>query len=630
MNKINFMAHPPVYKSLLGFSAAILASGFLFLAISSQAAPAGAPVITGDIIVNPPAPQARQEVTLSLSAGGASDDKTAAKDLIYFWDFGEEYESALGNSASSPNLGEIKHFFDEARVYNASLRVIDADGNVSDPKTFLVTADPIAPKNDSRTQWPKAHITRPGNGPYAVGAVKFSGTLSQPGGTGQIVPGAGFEWHLFDEKNAELTVAGTGPNAVIGRTGNEFTYTFSSPGYYYVTLKANQINPVFFDNAIYAFEVTNNASRVANQEFSVAIASSAGSSVTVTSVDYISESSTFTAKVTGGLPSFVWTWHYAPSTNEFSEYTVENMSQSNETPKIVFTSPGTKTIHLKVRDTAWREMLATFDFQIIDKVYTGTSYSPPIPDSFSSQPLSLGLTPLNTDLQFTALAPTTLNGPIPPRVVNFQAVATGGLPQYSYSWSATNRQGVCQATTCSYSFDKLGNYTIALGVTDHSSPAQVTSQSRNIVISAVSTSGPSGGTTGGTTGGGTSGGTSGGSTGGTTGGGTSGGGAAGTIVDPSGTNYGLNSSFKDVTIGQSTDPKATAAKIINIILGFLGIIAVILGLWGGFQIMTAAGNEDKVASGRKTMTYAVIGLVIIFVAWGIAQFVITNLLSATT
>ncbi len=77
------------------------------------------------------------------------------------------------------------------------------------------------------------------------------------------------------------------------------------------------------------------------------------------------------------------------------------------------------------------------------------------------------------------------------------------------------------------------------------------------------------------------------------------------------------------------DPRAIAAAVINVALGFLGIIAVIIILLGGFKWMTAAGNEDKVAEAKKLMAAGVIGIVIILAAWGLALFVLDALLNAT-
>lgn len=49
----------------------------------------------------------------------------------------------------------------------------------------------------------------------------------------------------------------------------------------------------------------------------------------------------------------------------------------------------------------------------------------------------------------------------------------------------------------------------------------------------------------------------------------------------------------------------------NWIFGFSGALAVLFIILGGFKIMTAAGNEKQLTSGKKTLTYAIIGLVVI-------------------
>lgn len=66
-------------------------------------------------------------------------------------------------------------------------------------------------------------------------------------------------------------------------------------------------------------------------------------------------------------------------------------------------------------------------------------------------------------------------------------------------------------------------------------------------------------------------------------------------------------------------------SIITLIMGFLGIIAVLIMLWGGFIWMTAGGEQDKVDKAKKLIVSGIIGLVIIFAAYAIASFVISNL-----
>ena len=100
-------------------------------------------------------------------------------------------------------------------------------------------------------------------------------------------------------------------------------------------------------------------------------------------------------------------------------------------------------------------------------------------------------------------------------------------------------------------------------------------------------------------------------------------------VTIAGNQFGLGGTFNSAGLGQSSDLKSTIASIINIILGFLGILAVLVILYGGFKWMTAAGNEDGVSEARGLIVNGVIGLVVIFVAWGIASFVISQLQSVT-
>lgn len=77
------------------------------------------------------------------------------------------------------------------------------------------------------------------------------------------------------------------------------------------------------------------------------------------------------------------------------------------------------------------------------------------------------------------------------------------------------------------------------------------------------------------------------------------------------------------SIGLGTaDLKDTVVNIINWVLGLLGIVAVIMILWGGFTWLTAAGNEEKVEKAREVISAAVIGLVIILLAWAIVNYVL--------
>lgn len=79
------------------------------------------------------------------------------------------------------------------------------------------------------------------------------------------------------------------------------------------------------------------------------------------------------------------------------------------------------------------------------------------------------------------------------------------------------------------------------------------------------------------------------------------------------------------SLDTSLEPGIFAIGLINAVLGFLGVIALCLVIYGGFTIMTAAGNDDKVQQGRKVLQWAIVGIVLIISSFSILQFLETTL-----
>jgi len=92
---------------------------------------------------------------------------------------------------------------------------------------------------------------------------------------------------------------------------------------------------------------------------------------------------------------------------------------------------------------------------------------------------------------------------------------------------------------------------------------------------------------------------------------------------------GIEEVESEIELGKR-DIRATIASIINVAMGLLGIIAVGIILIGGFQWMTAGGNEENVDKAKKRIIQGVIGLAIILASWAIARFVLESLVTATT
>lgn len=70
-------------------------------------------------------------------------------------------------------------------------------------------------------------------------------------------------------------------------------------------------------------------------------------------------------------------------------------------------------------------------------------------------------------------------------------------------------------------------------------------------------------------------------------------------------------------------------QITNTILYIVGIIAVVMLIIGGIKYLLSGGDSKKVTDAKNTVLYAIIGLVIAFLAYAIVNFVITALPSST-
>ena len=79
----------------------------------------------------------------------------------------------------------------------------------------------------------------------------------------------------------------------------------------------------------------------------------------------------------------------------------------------------------------------------------------------------------------------------------------------------------------------------------------------------------------------------------------------------------------------ASDPRDTVALAIKAFLGLLGIIAIVLMLYAGFQWMTAGGNSEQIGTAKSIMINATIGLAIILSAYAITYAVFSIILDST-
>lgn len=61
--------------------------------------------------------------------------------------------------------------------------------------------------------------------------------------------------------------------------------------------------------------------------------------------------------------------------------------------------------------------------------------------------------------------------------------------------------------------------------------------------------------------------------------------------------------------------------IIQIMIAVGGILCIIFIILGGLKFVTSGGDEKKLASAKGTLTYAIVGLIVIILAFVILQVV---------
>lgn len=91
------------------------------------------------------------------------------------------------------------------------------------------------------------------------------------------------------------------------------------------------------------------------------------------------------------------------------------------------------------------------------------------------------------------------------------------------------------------------------------------------------------------------------------------------------TYYGVNDLVQQGVRLGNRDLVTSVAGLINVALGFLGVVAVIIILYGGFIWMTSKGAPDKIQKAKLIIISAVIGLAIILSAYAISRFVVQSL-----
>ena len=77
------------------------------------------------------------------------------------------------------------------------------------------------------------------------------------------------------------------------------------------------------------------------------------------------------------------------------------------------------------------------------------------------------------------------------------------------------------------------------------------------------------------------------------------------------------------------DPQELYVRIVNALLGFVGVASLITFVYAGFLFLISSGNPERVKKAKDAMLYAVIGIVVSIASYAILSFIFKTLEGAT-
>lgn len=77
-------------------------------------------------------------------------------------------------------------------------------------------------------------------------------------------------------------------------------------------------------------------------------------------------------------------------------------------------------------------------------------------------------------------------------------------------------------------------------------------------------------------------------------------------------------------ITQTDSAREFIVNVTNFVLSFLGLAAVVVIIYGGFLYVTAAGEQERADKGKKSVMYAVIGIIIVLISFALVNTIITG------
>ena len=69
---------------------------------------------------------------------------------------------------------------------------------------------------------------------------------------------------------------------------------------------------------------------------------------------------------------------------------------------------------------------------------------------------------------------------------------------------------------------------------------------------------------------------------------------------------------------------SNVSMLINVFASVMGFLAVGMIIYGGFMLLTAQGDPAKIKRGKDVVTYSIIGVILVMLAYAIVNFVMKS------
>ena len=96
------------------------------------------------------------------------------------------------------------------------------------------------------------------------------------------------------------------------------------------------------------------------------------------------------------------------------------------------------------------------------------------------------------------------------------------------------------------------------------------------------------------------------------------------VTCPTGSERATAPTLAGCNVKEDSSLMPTVKTIIDVIIGVLGIVAVIVIVLGGVQYTLSTGDPGRIKRAKDTILYGIIGLVVAILAYAIVNFVLSS------